>query len=61
MVEVYNHRGGISNQDNEMFRRNGTACGSGPVQEVFGANGLALRSFRPPKETTVAYIHVWMK
>lgn len=61
MVEVYNYRVAVSYQDQQMFRNNGTACGAGPVQEVFGNRGRQLRSFRPPKPTTVAYILIWMK
>lgn len=61
MVEVYNHRGGVNYQDLQLFRRNGTDCGSGPVQEVFGSGGMQLRAVRPAKETTVAYIHIWTK
>jgi len=61
MVEVYNYRGAVSYQDQQLFRNNGTACGAGPVQEVFGSRGSQLRSFRPPKPTTVAFILIWLK
>lgn len=61
MAEVYNYRGGVSYQDQQLFRNNGNACGAGPVQEVFGPRGSQLRSFRPPKPTTVAYILIWLK
>jgi hypothetical protein len=61
MVEVYNYRGGANNRDAQLFRNNAQGCGVGPLQETFGSGGLSLRSTRPPKETTVAYIHIWLK
>ena len=61
MVEVYNYRGAVSYQDQQLFRNNGTACGTGPVQEVFGSRGRQLRSVRPAKPTTVAFILIWLK
>lgn len=61
MVEVYNHRGAVALADRQLFRNNGNDCGSGPVQEVFGARGASLRSVRPPKETAVAFIYIWLR
>jgi hypothetical protein len=61
MVEVYNYRGGVSYTDAQLFRNNGNACGSGPVQEVFGPRGSQLRAVRPPNQTAVAFIHIWLK
>jgi hypothetical protein len=61
MVEVYNYRGGATYTDQQLFRNNGNACGSGPVQEVFGPRGSQLRAVRPPNQTVVAYIHIWLK
>jgi hypothetical protein len=61
MVEVYNYRGGVSYQDQQLFRNNGNSCGAGPVQEAFGRGGQQMRSLRPPKPTTVAYILIWLK
>lgn len=61
MAEVYNYRGGVSYQDQQLFRNNGNSCGAGPVQEVFGRGGQQMRSLRPPKPTTVAYILIWLK
>ena len=61
MVEVYNYRVAVSYQDQQLFRNSGAACGVGPVQEVFGNRGRQLRSVRPPKPATVAYIHIWLK
>lgn len=60
-VEVYNHRGAASIADRQLFRNNGNDCGAGPVQEVFGARGASLRSVRPPKETAVAFIYIWLR
>lgn len=61
MVEVYNYRGGATYQDEQMFRNNGNACGSGPVQQVYGPRGSQLRSVRPPNPSAIAYIHIWLK
>lgn len=61
LVEVYNHRGAASLADHQLFRNNGNACGAGPVQEVYGARGASLRAVRPPKETAVAFIYIWLK
>jgi carboxypeptidase family protein len=61
MVEVYNWRGAVEYRDREMFRRNGQGCGVGPLIESFGSGGLSMRSSRPPKDNTVAYILIWLK
>ena len=61
MVEVYNWRGAVDYRDREMFRRNGQGCGVGPLIESFGSGGLSMRSSRPPKDNTVAYILIWLK
>jgi hypothetical protein len=61
MVEVYNYRGGATYLDQQLFRNNGNACGSGPVQQVYGPRGSQLRSVRPPNPSAIAYIHIWLK
>jgi hypothetical protein len=61
MVEIYNWRGAVTYQDQQLFRNNGSTCGAQPRQEVFGSGNRQLRSVRPPKPTTVAYIHIWLK
>ncbi len=61
MVEVYNWRGAVEYRDRELFRRNGQGCGVGPLIESFGSGDLSMRSSRPPKDNTVAYILIWLK
>ena len=61
LVEVYNHRSGISYSESQRFRLRGWECGGGPIRESFGPDGRQLRTYRPPNPTTVAYIYVWMK
>lgn len=61
VVEVYNHRGAVALADRALFRNNGNECGAGQVQEVFGARGASMRSFRPPDPAAVAFIYIWLK
>ena len=61
MVEIYNHRGAVALADRQLFRNNGTDCGAGPVQEVYGPKGAQMRSVRPPNPATVAFIFIWLK
>jgi hypothetical protein len=61
LVEVYNHRGPSAGTDVRSFIGTGWSCGGGPVRESFGEGGSRLRTLRPPKPTTVAYVYVWTK
>ncbi len=56
LVEVYNHR-----VDQGIQVLGNSACGGGPIRVSFGENGKELRTYRPPKPATVAYIYVWTK